>query len=166
MPIKRGDVVKLQYEIKYEDGKIFDSTEMHGGEPLKFQIGTGQVMSGFENAIVGMELGEERNFILKPVDAYGEFNPLLVEKIDASEFPADVSLELGKSVEVVGPNGMTSPGWIRLIEKDFVVVDMNHPCAGITLYFYVKILEKDLEPDPVPNPFIFGCGCDDSCDHH
>ncbi len=166
MPIKRGDVIKVQYEIKYEDGKIFDSTEMHGGEPLKFQIGTGQVMPGFENAIVGMELGEERNFVLKPEEAYGEFNPLLLEKINASEFPADVSLELGKSVEVVGPNGLTSPGWIRLIEKDFVVVDMNHPCAGKTLYFNIKILETDLEPDPVPNPFIFGCGCDDSCDHH
>jgi FKBP-type peptidyl-prolyl cis-trans isomerase 2 len=166
MPIKTGDVIKVQYEVKYEDGKIFDSTEMHGGEPLKFQIGTAQVMPGFENAIIGMELGEERNFVLKPEEAYGEFNPLLVEKIDVSEFPADVSLELGKSVEIVGPNGMTSSGWIRLIEKDFVIVDMNHPCAGKTLYYNVKLVEKDLEPDPVPNPFIFGCGCDDSCDHH
>ncbi|TFG26219.1 MAG: peptidylprolyl isomerase [Promethearchaeota archaeon] len=166
MPIKRGDVIKIQYEVKYDDGKIVDSTEMHGGEPLKIQLGTGQVINGFEESIIGMEVGEEKSFILEPEEAYGEFDPLLVEKIEASQFPADVSLELGKSVDVIGPNGMNSPGLIRLIENGFVIIDMNHPCAGKTLIFDVKILETDLEPEPVVNPFIFGCGCDDSCDHH
>ena len=166
VPIKRGDVIKVQYEASYEDGIVFDSTEMHGGELLKFQVGAGQLIRGFEDAIIGMEVGEEKKFILRPSEAYGEFNPLLVEKIEAPKFPGDISLELGKQIEVIGPNGMSSPGWIRLIEKDFILVDMNHPCAGKAMNFKVKIVETGLEPDPVQNPFTFGLSCDGSCDHH
>ena len=166
MPIKREDVIRVQYEAIYEDGTVFDSTEMNGGEPLKFQIGAGQLLGGFENAVIGMEGGEEKSFTLRPTEAYGEFNPLLVEKIDASQFPGDMSLELGKQIEVVGPNGISSPGWIRLIEKDFILVDMNHPCAGKVIHFKIKIIETDLEPDPVQNPFNFGFSCDGACDHH
>lgn len=166
MPIKREDVIRVQYEASYEDGTVFDSTEMNGGEPLKFQIGTGQLIKGFEDAVIGMGAGEEKNFTLRPTEAYGEFNPLLVEKIDASQFPGDVSLELGKQIEVIGPNGISSPGWIRLIEKDFILVDMNHPCAGKVINFKIKIIETDLEPDPVQNPFNFGFSCDGACDHH
>ena len=166
MPIKRGDVIRVQYEASYEDGTIFDSTKIHDEEPLKFQIGAGQLLSGFENAVIGMEMGEEKNFTLRPTEAYGEFNPLLVEKIDASQFPGDMSLEFGKQIEVVGPNGISSPGWIRLIEKDFILVDMNHPCAGKVINFKIKIVETDLDPDPVQNPFSFGLSCDGACDHH
>ncbi len=166
MPIKRGDVIKVYYEASYEDGTVFDSTEMCGGEPLKIQIGVGQVIHGFEDAIIGMDVGEEKNFSLQPTEAYGEFNPLLVEKIDASQFPGDMSLEHGKQIEVVGPNGISSPGWIRLIEKDFILVDMNHPCAGKVINFKIKVVETGLEPDPVQNPFSFGLSCDSACDHH
>jgi FKBP-type peptidyl-prolyl cis-trans isomerase 2 len=113
-----------------------------------------------------MEEGEEKEFILQPSDAYGEFDPLLVEKIKISQFSPDMSLELGKFVEVVGPNGMTSEGRIGLIEDDFVLVDMNHPCAGKTMNFTVKILETGLEPDPVLNPFRFGLSCDCGCNDH
>lgn len=166
MSIKRGDVIRIQYEASYEDGTIFDSSEMKGGDPLKFQVGAGQVISGFEEAIIGMEVGEEKTFTVNPTKAYGEFNPLLVEKIDLSQFPGDMSLELGKQIEVVGPNGMSSPGWIRLIEKDFILVDMNHPCAGKVINFKIKIVETGLDPDPVQNPFSFGLSCDGACDHH
>lgn len=166
MPIKRGDVIRVQYEASYEDGTIFDSTKIHDEEPLKFQIGAGQLLSGFENAVIGMEVEEEKTFTVRPTEAYGEFNPLLVEKIDASQFPGDMSLELGKQIEVVGPNGISSPGWIRLIEKDFILVDMNHPCAGKVINFKIKIVETDLDPDPVQNPFSFGLSCDGACDHH
>ena len=166
MPIKRGDVIRVQYEASYEDGTIFDSTKLHDGEPLKFQVGGGQLIRGFEDAVIGMEIEEEKTFTVRPTEAYGEFNPLLVEKIDPSQFPGDMSLELGKQIDVVGPNGISSPGWIRLIEKDFILVDMNHPCAGKVINFKMKIVETDLDPDPVQNPFSFGLSCDGACDHH
>lgn len=166
MPIKRGDVIKVHYEASYEDGTVFDSSEMNEGEPLKFQIGVGQLLRGFEDAVIGMEVEDEKRFTLQPKETYGKFNPLLVEKIDASQFPGDISLELGKQIEVVGANGISSPGWVRLIEKDFILVDMNHPCAGKAINFKVKIIETGLEPDPVQNPFTFGLSCDGACDHH
>jgi len=166
MPIKRGDVIKVDYEASFEDGIIFDSTKIHDGAPLKFQVGAGQLIRGFEDAVIDMEVGEEKTFTVKPTEAYGDFDPLLVEKINLSEFPGDMSLELGKQIEVVGPNGITSPGWIRLIEKDFILIDMNHPLAGKILNFKIKIIETDLEPDPVQNPFNFGFSCDGACDHH
>jgi len=166
MPVKYGDVIAIQYEASYEDGTTFDSTEKNGGESLKFQLGTGQIIRGFEEQLLGMEVGEEKNFILKPSNAYGDFDPLLVNKIDASQLPGDISLEIGKDFDVVAPNGMASTGWIRLIEKDFILVDLNHPYAGKVLKFKVKILETGLEPDPVQNPFTFGLSCGDDCSHH
>ena len=166
MPVKYGEVIAIQYEASYEDGTTFDSTEKNGGAPLKFQLGTGQIIRGFEEQLLGMEVGEEKNFILHPSNAYGDFDPLLVNKIDASQLPGDISLELGKKFDVVAPNGMTSTGWIRLIEKDFILVDLNHPYAGKVLKFKVKILETNLEADPVQNPFTFGLSCDDDCEHH
>jgi len=63
MPIKYGDVISIQYEASYEDGTTFDSTEKNGGEPLKFQLGTGQIIRGFEEQLLGMEVGEEKNFL-------------------------------------------------------------------------------------------------------
>jgi len=166
MPVKYGDVIKIQYVASYEDGTTFDSTEKNGGEPLKFQLGMGQIVQGFEEELIGMEVGGEKSFTLQPANAYGEFDPLLVKKVDMSQITGDVSLELGKEFDVVAPNGMTSTGWIRLIEKDFILVDLNHPYAGKVLNFKVKILKTDLEPDPVQNPFNFGISCGNDCDHH
>ena len=166
MPIKNQDVVKLEYEIRLQNGTLFDSTEKRGGEPLKIQIGNGQIIHALENSMIGMEVGEEKSITLNPSEAFGEFEFYLVEKIPISQFPADMSLEPEKIVEIVGPNGMSSPGRIRLIEDDYVIVDMNHPCAGKVLNFKIKIIETGLEPDPVPNPFNFGLSCDSGCNHH
>ena len=163
MPIQNGDVVIIEFKITLEDDTLFDSSEKRGG-PIKIQVGAGQVLRNLENALIGMEKGEEKNFLLTPEEAYGEFEPLLLEKKPISSFLGNGDpLYIGKQIEVVGANGMTSPGWIRLIEKDFVIVDMNHPAAGKTLKFYIKVVETGLDPDPVVNPFIFGC--DGACDH-
>jgi FKBP-type peptidyl-prolyl cis-trans isomerase 2 len=126
----------------------------------------GQIVGVFEQELIGMEVGEEKSFTLQPGNAYGDFDPLLVKKVGLSQITEDVSLELGREFDVVAPNGMTSTGWIRLIEKDFILVDLNHPYAGKVLNFKVKILETDLEPDPVQNPFNFGISCGNDCDHH
>ena len=91
--------------------------------------------------------------------------PLLVEKISIDQLPNQEEIEIGKEVEVIGPNGMGSPGWIRLIEEDFVLVDMNPHLAGKTLKFKIKLIETGLEPDPIVNPFTFGHECDCGHDH-
>ncbi len=163
MPVENGDIIKLQFKITLEDGTIFDSSDMRGG-PIKVQVGTRQVLKSLDESLIGMEVGEEKQLILPPEKAYGEFDPLLLEKIPISQIAQDHNLKIGNQIEVIGPNGMGSPGWIRLIDEDFVIVDMNHPGAGKTLTFTLKVIEKGLDPEPVVNPFIFGC--DGACEHH
>jgi peptidylprolyl isomerase len=165
MGVINGDVIKFEYILYDEDGTIVDSSDISNGEPIKIQIGSGQVIRGLENALIGMDIGEEKEFTLDPLEAFGEFEPLLVEKIPKTQFPKDQVIELGKLIEVVGANGMTSPGWIRLIEDDYVIVDMNPPLAGKRIKFEVKLIETGLEPDPIPNPFQMGMSCDGACDH-
>jgi peptidylprolyl isomerase len=165
MGVKSGDVVRVDYILYDEDGIVVDSSDISNGEPIKIQIGAGQVIRGFESAIIGMEIGEEKEVNLSPLEAFGEFEPLLVEKIPISQFPKDKKIELGKMIEIVGANGMSSPGWIRLVEDNYVIVDMNPPLAGKTIKIAIKLIETGLEPDPVPNPFQMGMSCDGSCDH-
>ena len=160
---KIGEVVKVEYEGQFEDGTVFDSSEKHGG-PIKIHLGTGQILRGLEKAIVGMKVGEKKTVILQPLEAFGEFNPLLLEKVGISTLPADTSVEVSKYVEFVGPNGVSSPGWIRFIDKDYVIVDLNHPYAGSMIFFEIKLIETGLEPDLIQNPFSFGTGC--NCDHN
>ena len=165
LTIKEGDVIKVEYIGTLEDGTIFDSSQIQGG-PLKLQIGAGQVIRGFEDQLIGMQQGEEKEFTLTPNEAYGEFNPLLLEKVPKTQFPEGKEIPVGKMIEYVGPNGMSSPAWVRLVEEDHVIIDMNPPLAGKTLHFEVKITDTGLEADPTPNPFMFSCnGCDYDHDH-
>ncbi|HEY0087390.1 MAG TPA: FKBP-type peptidyl-prolyl cis-trans isomerase [Candidatus Lokiarchaeia archaeon] len=159
---KIGDVVKVEYVGQFEDGAIFDSSDNHGGS-IKIHLGTGQVLRSLEKAIVGMNVGDEKTEIFQPSEAFGEFNPLLLEKVEISTLPADMSVEIGKYIEMVGPNGVSSPGWIRFIDKDYVIVDMNHPYAGKVIRFKIKLIETGLEPDSIQNPFSFGTACDCNC---
>lgn len=165
MGVQKGDIVKVEYTIYDEEGKLYDLSEISYGGPIKIQIGFGQVFSGFEQNLIGMELGEVKETILKPEEAFGEFDPLLLEKIPKSQLSEFNEIPIGKQIEYVGPNGMSSPAWIRLIEDDFILIDMNPPLAGKKIKLILKLLEKDLEPDPVPNPFYIGMSCDGSCDH-
>ena len=74
MPVKNGDKIKVEYQGTLDDGTLFDSSESHGG-PLEIEIGAGQIIPGFENAVIGMEKGEEKEIKLQPQEAYGEHNP-------------------------------------------------------------------------------------------
>ncbi len=165
MPIKMGDIVKIEYILKDKEGNFIGSSEDKNDGSVKIHLGMGQVFRGFEEAISGMEKGEEREFTLEPREAYGEFNPLLLKKIPKKDLSDELELKLRNKVEIVGPSGITSIGWIRLIEDDFIIIDLNPPLAGKTLHFSVKVVDTDLEPDETPNLFQFGLSCGVSCNH-
>jgi FKBP-type peptidyl-prolyl cis-trans isomerase 2 len=165
MVVKKGDVVKLTYTITDDNGKIINSSKKSKDGVVKIRLGVGQIIPGFENEIIGMEEGESKTFTLPPDKSFGEFDPLLVEKIPLKDLPNELNPELGKQIQIKLPNGMSSTGWIRLIEEDFVIVDMNPPLAGRVLTFKVQIVETGLDAEPVPNPFQFGLSCGDSCEH-
>lgn len=138
MPVKNGDKVKVEYEGKLDDGTVFDSSEKCG-EPLEFEVGSGQIIPGFEEAIMGMENGEEKEFKLESSDAYGSRNPQLIQKVPKNQLPPEVMP--GMMLMVGLPNGVQVPVKITEVTDEWVTIDMNHPLAGENLNFKIKIVD-------------------------
>ena len=140
MNVKAGDKVKIEYTGTLDDGTIFDSSEDHG-RPLEFEVGAGHVIKGFDDAILGMKEGDEKQFSVSPSEAYGEHNPQLVQKVPKEIFPNDAELAPGLMFEAGLPTGEKIPAMITAIEESIVSVDLNHPLAGKTLNFKIKLTE-------------------------
>ena len=140
LAVKGGDKVRVDYTGKLEDGSVFDSSENHG-RPLEFEVGSGQVIKGFDDAIVGMNEGDEKEFRIPPADAYGHHDPTLVQKVSREIFPQDAKLVPGLLFEAGLPTGQKVPAMIAEVGEGTVTVDLNHPLAGKTLNFKVKLRE-------------------------
>ena len=159
MAIKDKDKVWVEYEGKLENGEIFDSTKLHDNEPLEFIVGYGMLVSGFENAVLGMNIGEEKEVTLGPGDAYGERNPAYIQRLPKDKFPAE-SKE-GMQIGIPTPMGQI-PALISKVGEDFVELDLNHPLAGKTLIFRIKIVKFEEGPFDIPG---FGHDCTCEGDH-
>ncbi|NOQ37691.1 peptidylprolyl isomerase [archaeon] len=140
MPVKKGDKVKVEYTGTLEDGTVFDSSEKHG-EPLEFEVGAGQMIKGFDDAVVGMEKGDEKKITLKPADAYGDPNPQLIQKVPKDKLPKGADMKAGMQLAMALPNGQQIPATITEIGDTEVTIDINHPLAGKTLNFKVKVVD-------------------------
>ncbi|HEX5359152.1 MAG TPA: peptidylprolyl isomerase [Candidatus Nitrosotalea sp.] len=138
MTVKTGDKVKIEYTGTLEDGTIFDSSADHGN-PLEFEVGSGQVIKGFDDAILGMNEGEEKQFSIEPANAYGEHDPTLVQKVPREIFPQDAELVPGLLFEAGLPTGEKVPATITDVQGGIVSVDLNHPLAGKKLNFKIKV---------------------------
>src|SRR5512140_178747 len=106
-----GDLVKVHYTGKLEDGTVFDTSD--GGEPLSFQLGGNQVIPGFERRVLGMELGESRTTSIVPADAYGEYVDEMVLTVDRDRIPDGEQLELGMEMQVQGEGYVMA---VRVVE--------------------------------------------------
>lgn len=137
--VKDGDTVRIEYKGTLDDGSVFDSSERHG-QPLEFKIGAGQVIKGFENAIIGMKLGEEKKIKLQPSEAYGDFNPQLIKKVPRGQIPNEKGLKPGMILVIGLPNGIRIPAMITEVTDELVTMDLNHPLAGKTLNFEIKVV--------------------------
>ncbi len=132
--------MKVEYTGKLDDGTVFDSSESHK-EPLQFQVGAGQVIPGFENAMVGMKEGEEKEIKLLAKEAYGEYNPQLIRKVPRSNLPKEGPEPKSGMILMAGlPNGMQVPVKIVAVDAESVSIDLNHPLAGKSLNFKIKIV--------------------------
>lgn len=138
LTVKTGDKVMIEYTGTLEDGTVFDSSSEHG-KPLEFQVGSGQVIKGFDNAILGMNEGEEKQFTIDPTEAYGEHDPTLIQKVPREIFPSDAEIAPGLLFEAGLPTGERVPATIKSVEEGTVSVDLNHPLAGKTLNFKIKV---------------------------
>ena len=137
--VKIGDIIKVEYTGRLQDGTVFDSSEKHK-EPLEFTVGKGKIIEGFENAVVGMEIGQEKEIIIAPEKGYGLHNPNLVRDIPRKIFPEDREIKPGMVFIMALQNGKKIPVRITGVEEEKVTVDLNSPLAGKTLLFTIKIV--------------------------
>jgi len=138
--VKKGDKVKVDYIGMLEDGTIFDSSEKHSA-PLEFVAGGGQLIKGFDDAVIGMNIGEEKEIKIPPEEAYGMPNPDFVKEVPRDCFPKDQEIMPGMVFVMKMENGKQIPLRISLVSDDKVTVDLNPPLAGKTLIFKIKLLD-------------------------
>jgi len=139
MEAKRGDNVKVHYTGSLEDGSVFDSSE--GREPLEFAVGSGQVIAGFDEAVVGMEVGDSKTVHIPAEKAYGERNDELVIQAPIEQVPPDLNPEIGMHLELGGMGGEILRVVVIDITDSHVVLDANPPLAGKDLTFKIELIE-------------------------
>jgi peptidylprolyl isomerase len=122
-----------------DDGTIFDSSE--GREPLAFTIGLGQMIPGFEQGVVGMEVGETKVVQITAEQAYGEYRPEGVLEVNRSEIGPDLQLEIGMRLQATQEGGRRVDMQVIAITEDTVTMDANHPLAGKDLTFDIQVVE-------------------------
>ena len=137
--VKKGSWVKIIYTGKLKDGTVFETNI--GSDPLEFKVGKGKVIKGFENAVLGMKAGETKTITIKPSDAYGAKDPELIWTVAAAELPAGTEAALEKEVAFKRADGSEVDGRITGIEGDQVTIDGNHPLAGRSLTFEIKMVD-------------------------
>ena len=140
-PIKEGDTIKVNYTGKFPDGEIFDSSE--GKTPLTFTVGAGQLIKGFDDAVIGMKTGEKKTCTLAPEEAYGERSEDRIIDMPKANIPPDMNLEEGMVVQLVDQNQNPIPAIIHEICDEVIRMDVNHPLAGKTLVFDIEIVERE-----------------------
>ncbi|MCL4391503.1 MAG: peptidylprolyl isomerase [Candidatus Parvarchaeota archaeon] len=131
-PVKKGDKVSVFYTGYLEDGSVFDSNE--GREALSFEVGAQQVIEGFDNAVLGMKVGESKSVTIPPEQAYKERQEEMVIKIPKTQFQGE---EIKEGMMVSSNNGMRAT--VVSVNQDDVTLDFNSPLAGKTLKFDIKI---------------------------
>ena len=136
---KMGDTVRVHYTGTLSDGTEFDSSFEQG--PLELTIGNGQVIQGFESALVGMAAGETKNAILPPREAYGVHDPENVHSIERAAIPDEIDLEIGTVFEAEDQGGNQIQMQVLEFSSRNITLDANHPLAGRTLTFELNLVE-------------------------
>lgn len=136
---KKGDTVKVHYTGKLDDGSVFDTSANR--EPLEFTVGGGQVIAGFDKAVIDMQPGDSTVAEIPVEEAYGPHAPELVTDIDRSRFPADMAIEVGQQLQVGLADGQQAIVMVVDVQEDKVTLDANHPLAGQALTFEIELVE-------------------------
>lgn len=133
--ITQGNTVEVHYTGRFSNGEEFDSSK--GREPLKFSIGSKQVIVGFENAVMGKTVGDSFTVTIPHLEAYGEVKEEYTQKVPRALLPKEVSL--GDQLEAMTKNGNV-PVLVTELTEEYGVVDANHPMAGQDLTFDIEIV--------------------------
>ncbi len=136
--VQQGDTVNVHYHGTLTDGTTFDSSA--GREPLKFTAGTGQVIKGFDDAIMGMAPGEKKTVQIPVDQAYGHRNDDMMMEYPISDFPADMQPQVGMELQMGDNAGNVFPVVIVEVQDETVLLDANHPLAGKDLVFELELV--------------------------
>ncbi len=141
--IQKGSTVKMEYTLTDKDGKTLDTNK--GQEPLTYTHGEGQIIRGLEKALTGLHVGDQKHVVIPPEEAYGPVKPEAIIEIPKERIPPE-SQKVGTHLMTRNQNGPPIPLLVKEVKEKTVVLDANHPLAGKSLTFDVKIIGID----PVP----------------
>ena len=136
--VEENSTVVVNYTGKLEDGSIFDTSMVDGREPLRATLGNNQLISGFENGLVGMEIGEKRTVEIEPENAYGEVHDHLIQEVDKTQMPGEV--EVGVTLQAQTQMGPVQ-FLVKEVKDETVILDANHPLAGKKLIFDLEVVD-------------------------
>jgi peptidylprolyl isomerase len=135
---QHGNTVQVHYTGKLADGTTFDSSTER--EPLEFTVGQGEIITGFENAVVGMNPGESKTETIPFNQAYGPHRSDMVIEVERQQLPADLQPQIGQRLQVSQPNGSAVPVVVTEVSEAKVTLDANHPLAGQDLIFDITLV--------------------------
>ncbi len=136
---RSGDTVKVHYTGKLEDGTVFDTSAER--EPLEFKIGEGQLITDFEQAVVGMEPGESKTVMITSGDAYGPHRDEMVLKVARKDMPEGLDPQVDQRLQVRHDDGNAFVVTVTAVSEESVTLDGNHPLAGKDLTFDIQLME-------------------------
>jgi peptidylprolyl isomerase len=138
MSIQPGSTVKIKYVGLLENGIVFDSS---GEEPFTFQIGDGSVIKAFEDELIGMNIGDKKEFKIDKEHAHGPYIKDKTMMVKTSEIPKDINPKIGDVLSANYENGKTLLLTVLNITEDYITLDLNHPLAGKDLIFRVEVVD-------------------------
>jgi peptidylprolyl isomerase len=138
---QEGDTVTVIYQALLEDGSVFDAADEDA--PLVFILGEGDVLPGFELAVIGMQVGERKVVQVPPEEGYGLHEERLVDAVAREALPGELPLKVGNLLEVTGEDGTLYRLKVIGIDGEHVTLDANHPLAGHSLTFQIELLAID-----------------------
>lgn len=146
MTVSNGKQVSLEYTLKLEDKSVLESNV--GKEPMTYTQGAHEIVPGLEKAMEGLVVGETKRVEVKPADGYGEVDPKAFQEVKKSQIP-ETAWKVGTQLEAKSPDGESMFPRVKEVKQDTVVLDFNHPLAGKTLLFDIKVL--DIKPGKKPS---------------
>ncbi|HMB16512.1 MAG TPA: peptidylprolyl isomerase [Pelovirga sp.] len=140
--VATGSKIKVHYTGTFDDGEVFDSSRQ-AEQPFEFEVGAGQVIPGFDNAVVGMKAGDTKQVRLTEEEAYGPYNQEMIFDADPNQFEDGLSPEVGQQFQTQMQDGTPLLLTVKAVSNDKITLDANHPMAGKALNFDLEVVEVD-----------------------